>query len=315
VHDVLDGPARHFRRLRGMANRDQCCRNEVGWRRDWARHCVIVEGTDPDGAQPSRVRSQLCICGCDGKLVEVHQRYLDRTGRSEFNAERNVLDFLDWDSPEEEKFADDVRIVLASADFSREVTTTVTWLNERDLDIRGVRLRPYKLGDRILLDVQQIIPLPELTEYQVRLREKATERRLSRRQGAGRDFTRYDLECDGKRYVSQAKRHMIFEVARSAIARGAKPNELPLPARKWLSVEGRITTQEEIRVEARGERERSDLRTQSLVQRHGPPHDGRRSDLLPVEPVGLIDAANHRANWDDLPRAPQSGRATLVASD
>src|SRR5881394_1530080 len=99
------------------------------------------------------------------------------------------------------------------------------WLNERDLDIRCVRLRPYKLGERVLLDVQQIIPLPEVTEYQVRLREKATERRQSRRQGEGRDFTRYDLACGGNRYVSQAKRHMMFEVVRAAVAAGAKPEE------------------------------------------------------------------------------------------
>lgn len=116
-----------------------------------------------------------------GKLVEVHQRYLEKCGRTEVNAERRVLDFLGWESPQEETFADDVKIVLASADFSKELTTTVMWLNERDLDIRCVRLHPYRLGERILLDVQQIIPLPEATEYQVRLREKATERRQSRR--------------------------------------------------------------------------------------------------------------------------------------
>lgn len=39
------------------------------------------------------------------------------------------------------------------------MTTTVLWLNKKDLDIRCVRLKPYKLGDRLLLDVQQVIPL------------------------------------------------------------------------------------------------------------------------------------------------------------
>ena len=64
------------------------------------------------------------------------------------------------------------RLLLVAQDFSRELTTAVMWLSERDLDIRCIRIRPYRLGDRLLLDVQQIIPLPEAADYQVRIREK-----------------------------------------------------------------------------------------------------------------------------------------------
>jgi len=48
----------------------------------------------------------------------------------------------------------------------------VLWLRERDIDIHCVRLRPYMKGETRLVDVQQIIPLPEAHEYQVPLREK-----------------------------------------------------------------------------------------------------------------------------------------------
>jgi hypothetical protein len=48
----------------------------------------------------------------------------------------------------------------------------VLWLRDRDIDIRCVRLRPYQDGEKRLVDVQQIIPLPEAQEYQVQLREK-----------------------------------------------------------------------------------------------------------------------------------------------
>lgn len=40
--------------------------------------------------------------------------------------------------------------------------------NERDLDIRCVRLKPDKLGEEFLLNIEQIIPSPEVEEYQVR---------------------------------------------------------------------------------------------------------------------------------------------------
>lgn len=49
-----------------------------------------------------------------------------------------------------------------AADFSKEITTSVLWLNDQGLDIRCVRLKPYRDNDgNVLIDVQQLIPLPE----------------------------------------------------------------------------------------------------------------------------------------------------------
>ncbi|HEX8437593.1 hypothetical protein [Archangium sp.] len=179
------------------------------------------------------------------KLVEVHSDYLARIGRAGEDAKQRVLDFLGWDEPEEESFAADVKVLLASADFSKELTTTVMWLNERDLDIRCVRLRPYRFKDKLLLDVQQLIPLPEADAYQVQLREKATERRQSRRQEGGPDFTRYDLFCAGQRHPNQWKRNMVYAVVRAAIERKIPIAELPVPRGKWLVVSGNCATKAE----------------------------------------------------------------------
>src|SRR5207244_1845248 len=64
------------------------------------------------------------------------------------------------------------RILLIAHDFSLEITTTVLWLVERGIDIRCLQLQPYKLGDRVLIDVRQVLPLEEASEYQVRIRQK-----------------------------------------------------------------------------------------------------------------------------------------------
>ena len=92
--------------------------------------------------------------------------------------ESSLLEFLD--EPGEERFAQDVRVILASADFSKELTTAVMWLNERELNIRCIRLQLYSDGDKILLDVQQVIPLPEAEEFQVQIREKVQRERQAR---------------------------------------------------------------------------------------------------------------------------------------
>ena len=73
-------------------------------------------------------------------------------------------------------------MVLVSAEFSKELTTTVMWLNERGLDIRCVRIKPYADGGRVLVDVQQVIPLPEAADYIVRIKEKEVRERSARRE-------------------------------------------------------------------------------------------------------------------------------------
>ncbi len=109
----------------------------------------------------------------------IYDNYLKKTGT---NAEESteLLQFLDWEEPDENLFAQDVRIVLVSAEFSKELTTSVMWLNERGLDIRCVRIKPYNDNGRILIDVQQIIPLPEAGDYQIRIREKEQRGRQDR---------------------------------------------------------------------------------------------------------------------------------------
>jgi hypothetical protein len=114
------------------------------------------------------------------KAVEVYANYNQRRGLQK-DAEHEILAHLGWDEPREAEFAQDVRIVLASADFSQELTTTVMWLNERDLDIRCVRLIPYIFDGKVLLDVQQVIPLPEAEAYQIKVREQSEERREAQR--------------------------------------------------------------------------------------------------------------------------------------
>lgn len=119
------------------------------------------------------------------QLVDTHAKYLNRLAAGpapDTDAARAaILGFLNWTEVDESQFAQDVRIVLASANFGRELTTAVMWLNERNLDIRCVRLKPYRLNaETVLLDVQQIIPLPEAAEFQTRIDVKKQAERQDR---------------------------------------------------------------------------------------------------------------------------------------
>lgn len=114
------------------------------------------------------------------RAADIHAAFLQRLGQAPDEARARLLRFLGWREPDEEKFAGDVRIVLVSEGFSKELTTAVLWLRDRDIDIRCIRLRPYMDDGTMLIDVQQIIPLPEAQDYMVRLRDKDQQERKSR---------------------------------------------------------------------------------------------------------------------------------------
>jgi hypothetical protein len=175
------------------------------------------------------------------QVVEAHAGYLRRQG-SDADPRCAILEFLGWTEPNEEEFARTMRIILVSADFSRELTTSVLWLNQRDLDIRCVRLKPYRLDGRMLVDVQQVIPLPEAAEYQVRVREKIRKEQIARE--TNRDYTRYDVTLEADVYPGQPKRYAIFRVVRHLCERGVSPEEisplLPRGPGSWRAIEGEV---------------------------------------------------------------------------
>ena len=100
----------------------------------------------------------------------------------------------------------------------------VLWLNEKDLDIRCVRIKPYSYESQTLIDVQQVIPLPEATEYQVQVREKKRQERKARQGSA--DFTRYDVVVDDQVHLAQWKRNAILLAVKGIFGHGISPDDI-----------------------------------------------------------------------------------------
>ena len=115
------------------------------------------------------------------QLVDTHARFRDGHSKDHDEAKAEILSFLGWDDVSEDQFGLDTRIILAAADFSKELTTAVMWLTERGIDIRCVRLKPYRMdAGTILLDVQQLIPLPEASAFQTQIGVKKQAERQGR---------------------------------------------------------------------------------------------------------------------------------------
>jgi hypothetical protein len=165
------------------------------------------------------------------EAVVAYRLYLAKRNRSE-DAEKSLLDFLGWPESTAGHFGEDVHIILAAADFSPEVTSTVLWLNQRDLNIRCVRIQPYRLGASLILDVQQIIPLPEASDFQVQIRQKQREARAAAEQTV--DWTRYDVSSGEGNQQGLYKREVVLTAVRQLVSRGHAPEQIEKAAGRHL---------------------------------------------------------------------------------
>lgn len=186
---------------------------------------VVVELKREDGAhmelQALRYAAMISTMSFS-QAVEAHSKYLAQNSISQ-DAEQAIRTFL---GQEEGTVALDetVRVVLAAASFNQELTTSVLWLNRQGLDIRCVQMRPHELGDRVLLDIQQLIPLPEAAQYQVAVREKAQEQAAART--SERKLARYDLSLGEKSFSGIAARRAVYLVVAEALALGVTPEQI-----------------------------------------------------------------------------------------
>jgi hypothetical protein len=151
------------------------------------------------------------------------------------------------ESEEDPEISSDVGIVLVSADFGREITTAVIWLNKFEgMDIRCVRLQPYDIEGKVLLDIQQVLPLPEAADYQVKMRRK--EAALERARTGGRDYTKYSIVRDGAVGPEMNKRHAVLEMVKALQETGVPLADIKgvVQPSRILFVEGELSDADDV---------------------------------------------------------------------
>ena len=167
--------------------------------------------------QALRYASMVSIMSFE-KCITIYQNYIDKNNLNK-DAKQDLIEFLEWDDSLEEDFALDVKIILASANFSKELTTSVMWLISKGIDIKCIKLSPYNFNGKILLDVDQIIPLPEAESYLIKIKEKDIERQKALQ--TKKDNTKYEfngkivgkgrLVSEVVKYYQKNHKHLTFD--------------------------------------------------------------------------------------------------------
>ncbi|RYU84434.1 PDDEXK family nuclease [Hymenobacter persicinus] len=104
-------------------------------------------------------------------FVHYQQKYLGQVDMTTTRAQELIQEFV-TNNDTFEQLSNRPRIILCSENFSTELTTTVLWLNQAELDISCVRIVPYKVGDSVVVVPTKIIPLQEVNQYMIELKHK-----------------------------------------------------------------------------------------------------------------------------------------------
>jgi hypothetical protein len=176
-------------------------------------------------------------------VCEAYESYLLKVEPEAAGTARSRLgDWLEDVGGEDAILTREVRVVLVSGGFDREITTTVLWLNEiYGLGIQCVRLTPYKVGERLLLDVQQVIPLPEAADLTIQLRRRESQARAARA-SEGRDWTPYVITTPEGSTEPLRKRQAVLALVSALHAAGVPGVRLAeaIPGARLISFPGSL---------------------------------------------------------------------------
>lgn len=168
-------------------------------------------------------------------VVSVYQRHLE----ADDDARSALIEWFTETDEEEPVIQRDVRIVLVAAGFDKQITTTALWLADvYGLDLRCVKVTPYRIDDRLILDVQQLIPLAEAEDFLIQVRRRETLVRVATT-AEGRDWTPYVVRTPTSTSKPLRKRRAILAMVEALREAGVPAAAMkPVLGRRFLAVDG-----------------------------------------------------------------------------
>jgi hypothetical protein len=146
---------------------------------DEAGDIVIIENKLDDSGRDVTWQALKYVSYCSGlsktDIKNIFQKYLDLQDGKE-RAEQIISEFLGVDDFSEAEINNgDQRIILIAASFRKEVTSTVMWLLDHSVKIKCIKVTPYILDEKVLIDTEQIIPVKDAEDYLMKLANKKKE--------------------------------------------------------------------------------------------------------------------------------------------
>src|SRR5690554_3003293 len=143
------------------------------------------------------------------QVVEIFQRYLNQKAQTEgtapADAESVLLEFLQADDLQSVQLntLKSQRLILVAAHYRKEVTNTVLWLSQFGVNVQCFKVTPYQAGAELFLNVKQIIPTPEASDFMIGMMAKEAEEKSASNEQKSRhtlrlSFWEQTLEAFGR---------------------------------------------------------------------------------------------------------------------
>ena len=143
---------------------------------------VIVENKRDDSGREvvaqALTYASFCKTMTKARILDEFRQYQLANGVAEnaIDAEERICNFLDEDQIDDVSLnAGQQRIILVAGDYPIEVTSSVLWLREFNVDISCVRYSVYRDGEQVFADFDKIIPTPGMEQFQIRMAERHAE--------------------------------------------------------------------------------------------------------------------------------------------
>lgn len=108
------------------------------------------------------------------EIIKIFQEYLDRYENNK-NSENEMKTFFDVEDLEELVLNEGVtsqRLMLVAGNFRKEITSSVLWLMNYGLKIQCIKATPFKTGEKLILNMEQIIPVKDIEDFTIKISKK-----------------------------------------------------------------------------------------------------------------------------------------------
>lgn len=133
------------------------------------------------------------------QVVEIFQRYLNQKAQNESSepadAEKVLLEFLQADDLQSVQLNTlrSQRLILVAAHYRKEVTNTVLWLSQFGVSCQCFKVTPYQAEGGLFLNVEQIIPTPEASDFMIGMMAKEAEEKSASNEQKNRHTLRLEF--------------------------------------------------------------------------------------------------------------------------
>nr|WP_263323555.1 hypothetical protein [Neobacillus sp. Marseille-Q6967] len=113
-------------------------------------------------------------------VVEIYSDYIDKNGLN-INALDELQSFFNIEDGEEliTIINNTQRIIIIGKEIDKRILSVCAWLNENNINIKCISIKPYKVEEKIIVDINQIVPPYRLEDYYINKKVKDQNKRLN----------------------------------------------------------------------------------------------------------------------------------------